>query len=251
MGTWIDVAIIAIVVIFAIVGIYKGFIEYLLKFIGSVGAILLAFFGARPVASFLDNIFHFTKPLGDVCLNWLSGSVPQDMLDTVLDASTKETFINKISEDGLTIPESFIKSIVDGVNVDAGQTFGNVIATGMGTIFASILTGIVLFLVIKFIIFLLARLFESKESISISGINRALGMVVGIAKGVLIVLVAYTILTICCMIFPIDVTINEYVNQTTLFKATYAPYSEMIQNFINDKMANFVSNLTANMIANA
>ena len=249
MGFWIDIVIGVIILVFAIVGICRGFIDYLLKMIGSIGAVLVGFFGANPFASFLDGIFHFTEPLGNVCLNGLSGSVPQDMLDTVLDASTKETFINKLAEDGLSIPESFIKSIVDGASVDAGQTFRYLIATGMGTIFASIIAGIVLFFIVKIIIFFLAKLFESKENVAISGLNRALGMVVGIAKGVLIIIVAYTILTICCMIFPIDVTINEWMNQTAIFKSTYAPYSEMVQNFINDKMASFVSNLTANMVA--
>lgn len=248
MGIGIDIAIVAIIVIFAIIGICKGFIEYLLKFIGSIGALLIAFFGAKPFASFLDGIFHFTQPLGNLCLNWLSGSVPQEMLDDVLDASSRDAFISSLSADGLTIPESFIKSIVEGANVDAGQTFRYVISSTMGTIFASILAGIVLYFVVKLIVFFLAKLFESKEDVPISGLNRALGMVVGIVKGVVIVVAAYTILTICCMIFPIDVTINEWMNQTTLFKATYAPYSTMVQDFINDKMANFVSNLTNNMV---
>lgn len=251
MGTWIDLAIVAIIVIFAIVGIYKGFIEYLLKFVGSIGAILIAFFGAKPLASFLDGIFNFAGSLGNVCLNWFGNSVPQEMMNEVLNETSKTAFIEKISQDGLTVSESFIKSIIESANVDAGKTFAEVISSGMGIIFASILAGIVIFLIVKFVIFLLSKLFESKESVSMSGANRALGMVVGIAKGALIVVVLYTILTICCMIFPIDVTVNEYVNQTSLFKATYQPYSEMIQNFINDKMATFVANLTSNMVASA
>ena len=246
---WIDIVIAAIILIYAIVGIRRGFIDYLLKIIGTVGAVLVGFFAAKPFASFLDGIFHFTGPLGNLCLNWLGGSLPQDMLDTIVDASTKETFINTLNEGGLTIPEGFIKSIVENANVDAGVTFRDVISSGVGTIFASILAGVLLFIIVKVIVFFLAKLFESKENVSISGLNRALGMVVGIAKGVLIVVVAYTILTVCCMIFPIDVTVNEWMNQTFVFKATYAPYSTMVQNFINDKRAAFVANLTANMVA--
>ena len=245
MGIAIDIGIILIVLIFMGIGIYKGFMDSLLKLIGSVGALVIAIFAARPTVSFLDSIFGFTQGLGNICVNWFCGGIDPALLDAILTEGTKATFIDSL---GGGIADSFIKSIVEGANVDAGLSFREVISSGMGTVFGAIIAGIVLFLLIKFIVFLLAKLFDSKEKPVLSGVNRALGMIFGAVKGGLFVVIAYTVLSISCMVFPIQASVDDVKNQTTLFKGTYDPYAVVVQDFVNDKMGEFVENFTANLV---
>lgn len=245
MGIAIDIAIVLIVVIFIGVGIYKGFMDSLLKLIGSVGALLIAIFAARPTVSFLDSLFGFTQGLGNICVNWFCGGIDPALLDAILTESSKGTFVDSL---GGGIADTFIKTIVNGANVDAGLTFREVISSGMGTVFGAIIVGIVLFILIKFLVFLLAKLFDTKEKPILSGINRALGMIFGAVKGCLFVVIAYTVLSISCMVFPIQASVDDIKNQTTIFKGTYDPYAVVVQDFVNDKMGQFVENFTANLV---
>lgn len=56
MEAWIDIIFIAIVVIFAIVGIVKGLFDSLLSLVASVASIFLAFWASKPVAEFLNRV---------------------------------------------------------------------------------------------------------------------------------------------------------------------------------------------------
>lgn len=248
MGVWIDVAIVVIVLIYAAVGLYKGFVDSLLKMIGSVGALLLAIFGAKPVLNFLDNIFHFRAELGSVCVNAFAGSVDPEIMDMVLNEANVQTIKNSLEADGLNIPERLMMSILNNANLDAGLTFREVLNDSFGTILGCIIVGVVLFILVKFIVFLLAKLFDSKESRALSGTNRALGFIFGALKGCVFVVVVYTVLAVTCMITPIQPQLDEIKNGTSIFKGTYDPYSQIVQEFVDDKMGEFVENLSNNML---
>ena len=245
MGIVIDIAIVLIVVIFAGIGIAKGFMDSLLKIIGSVGALLIAIFAARPVVSFLSGIFPgLTSGLGNPCVNWFCSSIDPALLDSPMTEASKEVFNNSLNGG---IADRFIQTIVNSANVDGGQTFREIIANGMGVVFASIIVGVVLFILIKVIVHLIAKLFDSDDKPVLSGINRALGLALGTVKGVLFVVIAYTLISVSSMIFPIQATVDEYKNQTFIFKNTYDPYNVMVQDFANDKMGDFVENFTNNL----
>lgn len=250
MGIAIDIGLIVVVLIYVGIGIYKGFMDSLLKIIGTVGAMVIAVFAARPMFSFVDGLFNHSLSggLGNLCVEWFCGKIDPALLDPVLTDASKTAFLENV---GSGVGDALVKSIVNSASLDSGETIRNVIATGMGTVFGAIIAGVVLFVLIKFLVFLLAKLFDTKEKPVLSGINRALGMVLGAIKGGLFVVVLYTALSISCMVFPIQAEVDDIKNQTTIFKATYNPYSEIVQEFVNDKMGDFVENFTNNLIKNA
>lgn len=53
---WIDIVFIAIIVIFAIVGLVKGLFDSILSLVASVASIFLAFWAGKPVAEFLNKM---------------------------------------------------------------------------------------------------------------------------------------------------------------------------------------------------
>jgi uncharacterized membrane protein required for colicin V production len=245
MGIVIDFALVLIVVIFAGIGIYKGFIDSLLKLIGSVGALLIAIFTAKPIVSFLSGIFPgLTSSLGNPCVNWFCSSVSPELLDSPMTEASKEVFNSSLNGG---IGDRFVQTIVNSANVDGGQTFREIIANGMGVVFASIIVGIIVFILIKVIVGLIAKLFDSDDKPVLSGINRVLGLALGTIKGVLAVVINYTLLSVSTMVFPIEATVDEYKNQTYVFKNTHDPYNVMVQGFVNDKMGDFVENFTNNL----
>ena len=79
-----------------------------------------------------------------------------------------------------------------------------------------LITVVALFLLIKLIVFVLARIFENvtKVSPTISGINRVLGMIFGTIKGAVISLCA---LAVCIMLAEVPVvgtTLNQKISET-------------------------------------
>ena len=58
---WIDIVFIAILVVFAIIGLWRGLFDSLLGLISSGVALAIAIFTAKPVAKFLNKIPDYTK----------------------------------------------------------------------------------------------------------------------------------------------------------------------------------------------
>ena len=61
MEAWIDIIFIAIIVIFAIVGLVKGLFESILSLCASIASIFLAFWASQPVAEFLNRVADANK----------------------------------------------------------------------------------------------------------------------------------------------------------------------------------------------
>lgn len=245
VGTIIDIAIVAIVVIFGLVGLFKGFMNSLLKLISSIGALAVAVFGARPVVGFVDGLFGFSKFLGNTCVNAICCGIDENLLNQTLTETSKQDFLNAINQDGLSIPERFIQSVLNNADMSSTMSIRDVLASSTGTIFACIIAGIVLFILVKLIVFIVGKIFDTGQgNNAISGVDKVLGFVFGVAKGAVSVVVIYTVLSVVCLISPLSNQVTEVENNTTIFKATYEPYSEIVQNFVQDKMATFVEDLT-------
>lgn len=251
MGIIIDIVLIAILVIYAIVGFAKGFFSSLIKILSTLGSLCLAIFGAKPALNLVDGIFGLRTLLGDLCLKFVGTGIDEGLLNQEVTATTLEQAQNQLAEGGLTFSEKLLSSILGNADVTAGLTFKDVLINSLGTIAGCLVCGIVIFILVKFILFLLVRLFGSKEKNPHSVLDRILGTVFGLAKGVVFVVVVYTLVCIGCMVLPIDNQVVEIINQTNLVKMTYNPYSEFLRDLVSDKLGDFIQNLSANLLSNA
>lgn len=233
IGTWVDVALIAIVVIIALVGFSKGFVQYFLKFVGSVGAIVLAIFTAKPVLAFVNSIFNISSGLGDLVVNNLG--ISTILTSTLETAGDKTAVIDAINNSGLLdFLKSFFVSLIEGATPATDLTVGSVVTPAIGTIVATVLVAVVLFFVIKIIIKLLAKLFEEKEAQRgyKSGMDRLLGFILGLAKGALFVAVIFTI----CYVLNLTAIGNDYINpilqETTVVKPIFEWFDTQVNSLI-------------------
>ena len=63
---WIDIVFIAILAVFAIIGLWRGLFDSLLALISSGVALTIAIFTAKPVAKFLNNLLKINKWFSDI-----------------------------------------------------------------------------------------------------------------------------------------------------------------------------------------
>lgn len=156
---WIDIVVIAIIAISAIIGLAKGLFESILSIFGTVLSLFIAIWASKPIGEFLNKL---------------------------------------VSVDSL-----FARLLAEYVSTDGGVTislFGlsNVPVADAAHFCTILATTILVFILIKLVIWLLAKLFDSAttNNSALSGLNRLLGLVFGAAKGALYVALGFIILSV-------------------------------------------------------
>jgi len=203
-GTIIDVVLIAIIVISAVIGIWKGFIDSLLSLVGTTLAGVGGVFLAKFVAPFVNRVF----------------GLEEFLMSKLGDPSAEAMFATKAE---------FAK-------------FG-----------VWVITVLALFLILKLAIFILAKIFESvvKNSPAISGINRVLGMVFGIVKGAVTVLLLLVIANFAVKIPGIGDTINAKIGETKICKWVDGHVDEFVEdNLTKEKIDDIIDRIVTEATGN-
>lgn len=146
----------------------------------------------------------------------------------VFGAKYLSNFVNKIF--GL---ESFILGKMEGGAEGTvkffGGTFSNV---DVAKFCVWIITVVMIFLIVKLAIFILAKIFESvtQNNPKLSGINRVLGMIFGIAKGGVISLGLVAIASLLSEVPGIGTTITDKIAETKVTSFAYKYVDEFVDN---------------------
>ena len=67
---WLDIVLIAIIVVFAIIGIAKGFVDSVLSIFSSLISLVIAYFLAKYVAALLNSWFKLNELFGKMLGSW-------------------------------------------------------------------------------------------------------------------------------------------------------------------------------------
>lgn len=159
---WIDIVIIAIVLISVAIGLWKGFFDSLLGLVSTGLALVAGYFGARPACSFIGNFVD----LG----GWIDG-----MLSKVFE--NPETLVSLFGNETLALKRLELANFL-----------------------AIVLSGVITFFVVKIGIWLLAKLFDSvvENSTIGSGLNKVLGGLFGLARGAVMVIAILLVCSLLC-----------------------------------------------------
>ena len=185
----IDGILILILVVSAIIGIVKGFIDSILSLVGTGIALGVAVFTAKHVSNWLNKIIN----------------IEQFVLDK-LDASNEgvvEFFGGKFSYSNVEVAKFCVW----------------------------IVTVLVIFLVIKLGLFILAKLFESatKNSPTLTGINRVLGLLFGVVKGGVSVALILALCSTIAQVPLIGNTITDKIAETKVTSTVYKYVDDFVE----------------------
>lgn len=207
---WIDIVFIAILVIFAIIGLWRGLFDSLLALISSGVALTVGVLTAKPVAKLLNKMISINS--------WF-----------------EKTLNKTVGTDG-TI------TLFGNTNL----TFSvKEVAEFLSIVFAII----VMFVLIKLAVWLLAKLFDSVASSSniASGLNKVLGLFFGLLRGAVVVVVT---LSLCCVFSStklIGNKIQETVDNSTVTKYVYKYVSDYTEKlFDKTDTADYVREVVQN-----
>lgn len=232
----LDIVLICLVVLFALIGFSKGFMNTLLSFVGNLATLIGAFYLAKPLATLLNNIFGIT---GAIAKNLSIQISP--FFTNFTNVAGSEVISNHCSATGIlkTAFSLFIKpeTIYESEEVLV-SSLGN-FAGGVVTMAICMLLG---FIVIKLVLYFLAKIFDAlkKKSLAFSGLDRVLGLILGAGKGLLLIAVV-------CIIASLIQSIPAVANALdTVFAGSNIgkPFYDFITSFVN----NYVSQIDFNTI---
>lgn len=249
IGIIIDIVIIAILIIFSIIGLKKGFFKTVLSVFSWSVCLFIAIFTAKYVAGWINGLYNFSNLIG----NGISKSLIKSneffaQSINVYQAGGKDALIAAIPGDVNALVKQLIKVAFSNTNVDmtSSDSIGSVVGLGLGQISMIVISGILVFIVLKIAIALLSKLFDhmSKTKI-IGGLNRFLGMVLGLLRGALIIIVINLTLVGLSLVPTVNKLTTPIIQENTyvekyIYKATdklfgkYVIEGDTVKNWVED-----------------
>lgn len=249
-GIIIDVFVVLAFVIFGILGFKKGFLHSVLSLFSWIVCLGLAVWLAKYVAVWINGIYDFSGLIGGKIAKGLAKS-NAFYAQAINMFETKEALIAALPKDN-----KFIAQIAEAVfsnskvNMTSNATIGSVLGSNLGHVCMIVISGILVFIVLKVAVFLLGKLFKNIEQTTVlGGLNKILGLILGLLKaGIIIVainclLVAFTLIPAANKV--ITPTINRYTHvEKVIYKETdklfgrYVIEGDTVKNWIEKSWQN-------------
>ena len=230
----IDIVVIAVLALFGIIGMIKGFLGTLISLFGNLASVGVAVLCAKPVAKFLDSIFHIVTGIGDKIASGLTHITPfasnipavsdnvltgAELKDYMPSGSLYERALKLFVEDGKEF--TMTTETVEQMDTQVIHYIGERVAA----ILAIVIAAVVMFILLKVAILLLARLFNAlSKNKAVSGLDKVVGLLFGLLKGALIVS-----LTLGIFYLIANETVNGWIEGSVVTKWIYNYICQFIE----------------------
>lgn len=204
----IDIAIIAVTVIFTLIGLIKGLMKQLLSFAGWLGSLIASFLLVKPVTGLLSKTPLGANINGKVA-DWIA--TKGEIFNQPLDIGTAGAQISEgISQLGL--PKFIADAIAKWFNVSGSEsdvTLAEVLGPAIGNIILTGITFIALFILLLILFKILTGLLNKVANKGIIGaVNRILGAALGLVKALVFVSLAMLLLSVVSGVIP---ALNDFL----------------------------------------
>lgn len=190
---WLDIVVIALLVLFALYGLSRGFLSSLLGLVNVLVSFVVAIFLAKPCATFINNATNWGTKLCELIGDKLA------TIGTLGDPLAVATPAGEVVANSAGFTGFFkwlIPKLVGDATISAGVTPASYFGNYLGMLCLIVICGIIVFILIRIDVALLQLLFKKlRTNAIIGGVDRLLGFLFGAVKGFLV---------ICVLIFTIN-----------------------------------------------
>lgn len=203
--TIIDLAVALFAVIMAFVGMAKGFTKIFFSLFGTLAVIIGAVLLANTVGGWLQGPFgHLVQ---DPAANWIAGLDPEGAPAVFTQAYNWSDASVRAEMIPLVLSRMGIPATLAGIITDTGifnslfEGFGeaalvDVLPQALASLAMTIIAFVLLIIILSIVVFIIRRLFENLTSFRLfGGINRILGLALGLAEAYLIVSILLTVVS--------------------------------------------------------
>ena len=203
----IDIVTVALLLIFAIVGTVRGFAKTFISSFGTILSLIFAVLLCSLVATFLEQSFGLISAISGKANEILATQISDKVLNAPIESVTLEVMTKE------NVP-SWIISIVMIVKANSsipnGTSISGVVCPAIGYYVSCALAVLVLFIIFQTIFFIVGKIIEkSKEFVLIDAVDKTLGFLLGLVKGLIVVWVLIAIINIIPLNFvQVDIAAN-------------------------------------------
>lgn len=240
---WVLVGVIIILGFNAYLGLKKGMVKIVLSLVAVIATILITMTVTPMVNTYIKNNTHWydnikkatyesmqKKNTVDTALNELGKTQDLTYVTDINQSSTGLTSVTNQVVDKLTLPSSLRNEIKNNIDIDKYTSQGittvkDMVADALAEQIASIIFNIIIFIVVFILIYIIMQVIIKVIDIVsllpiLKQINKTGGIVLGLAKGLIVVWVFFMVMTIFCDT-EFAHTVFAYINENSFLAFLY------------------------------
>lgn len=233
-GIVIDIILIAVILLVGLIGMARGFFKSFLSLFGFIGSIIVAVLLREQIAKLLETLFGFESYIENVVTDKIGGMNVELVNFKTADSNELIKLVNNMQLNtilkGIFINILTSATIVEPVSVAelVAGPIAHFIAVGLGVIIASILIRVIVFI-------LNATIGKLAKGKLFGKLNRTLGFVFGLVKGVGLVVVLMGLVTVLSLFPNINAFVTPYIESTTITEFCY----DKVNDFVLEKVSGY------------
>jgi len=214
---WIDVLVIGIIIAYAMIGYARGFIFSVFKVASFFVSAFLSIQVYPYISKFLISAMHLDKTLQGMISQNLNKIITPEQL-------AKPNPITDIVQ-SWSLPKPIEEMVMNGVAVQVGQMKQGIVesmSVSLSVVAVNIISIIAVFAIVSFVLIFARNILQGIASLPIfKQINRTGGFAFGILEGIIVIYVAFAILTIFSSSKDLQ-SIFATINSSLIAKQFYA-----------------------------
>ncbi len=233
----VDIVFVALLILLAVIGLYKGFLKSAISMVGSLASFLISYVIAKPFGSLLNSIFKLTDAIAGKVSDWLYSL--GEFFSTVRTGEEFSAISGEMASGGISgVVQKLTNLLLKGLSIPNGESVGSVLGEKIAVVITTVIAGVIAFVLIRIILKILEKLSDKLTEVKIFGaIDKVLGFIFGLAKGLVYSAAVVLVASVVGYFIPsIDGKIDGIVSETKAFQKYYDYLNYEIVEYIDDKL---------------
>ena len=233
----LDAIVIGLVVLFALIGLLRGFIKSIVSFFKGATGTIIAAVCAKPVSSVLSN-FRVNEMIAKLIagMNLTSNFITSETYATLAESGDvtgtvlAENMTNKV---GFFIKTFFSDLFTETAIYTSYEDLCAKFNLAVGTILLVAIAFLLVLLVLNIVLAILVKIFtNAAEQARFGFIDRLLGLAFGALKGAIVIIVLVFIMNVVSLIPVAGTAIQGFVADAKITSMVYEEVSKFIATII-------------------
>lgn len=229
-GFILDIILAVLLLIFALIGFYKGFLREVVSLGGFFGSLVITYYLYKPFSVVLNTLFGWGVQIADFIMVQVAQISPVFGTDQAGTVQELEQIIDGAGGVGIGYT-AVLKELVKKAEIPVGETV--TVAQAVGGIVSglamAVISCIILFIGLKIVVFILDKILSAIPRKSAVGVaNKWLGLITGTAKGIISAGMIIMVIYFACLIPVVNDLVYPYIQSSFVVKHIY----EYLGNFV-------------------
>lgn len=221
---WLLICVIAVVVLCALYGYWKGFLGILFSMVSVLLLLAMVTITTPYIDSFLEEHTSIRSTIEQQCLEHIRKTTGQQMDDTLTNEKNEK---QKLLEDaGINLPDKAWEKVLDsgadatndiletsGIYAAVAESMAHFLVNGIASVIA-LIAGVILLFVLGRLLNIVSRLPVIKE------VNHFLGVASGLVLALTLIWLFFYFVTILCT-SSFGIMITQYIRESTILTWLY------------------------------